>query len=289
MSKLPITVLMITKNESYHIADSIKNLSDFASEILIVDSYSTDNTVDLALSLGAKVIQRKFINFGEQWGFTVNSEEISYPWSMKLDPDERLSVNTKNEIKRVIEEDLYDGFYLRWRLWFMGKDLRIKSKPLLRLWKTGKCNFSNKIVNEQPVVNGKCRNLNGFIDHLDCSNLHQWYSKQNLYSTLEAKSMFLNNKNDFKNHDYRFSFSKRNLLLKIYKFMPFKNFFLFLYLLFIVGAIKSGKIGIIWASLRVEVYKMRNYKYIEMKFNNQPYSPPNEPLGKPNNNAIQTK
>ncbi len=288
MPKLPLTVLMITKNEEFHIADSISHLKDFASEIIIVDSFSIDNTVDIAISLGAKVIQRKFKNFGDQWNFAVNTKEISNPWCMKLDPDERLTKKLKKEIKNSILENNFDGFYIRWDLWFMGKPLKIKSKYFLRIWKTGKCKFSNDLVNEHPKVNGLCSNLKGFINHLDSENLDQWYMKQNIYSTLEAKSLFMS-KIIKSNQSKIFNPKKRNIFNFFYSNLPFKNFLLFNYFLFIVGSYKGGKVGIIWAKLRVEVYKMREYKYLEMKLKGKFYEPTYPNDGPPNKKAIQSK
>jgi len=88
---LPIAVIMISRNESHNIIHIIENLRGFATEIFLVDSYSTDNTVELALNKGVRVFQRPFKDFGDQWNFAVSTLPVTQPWTMKLDPDERIT------------------------------------------------------------------------------------------------------------------------------------------------------------------------------------------------------
>ena len=95
---VPIAVVMISLNEGHNIKDVCENLSGWAQEVFLVDSYSKDNTIEIALSYGINVVQRKFRGFGDQWNFALNELPIESPWVMKLDPDERLSEELKNNI-----------------------------------------------------------------------------------------------------------------------------------------------------------------------------------------------
>ena len=70
---ISISIVMISLNEGHHLEDIVKNLSGWAKEIFLVDSYSKDNTIDKALELGIKVVQRKFQGFGDQWNFAIES------------------------------------------------------------------------------------------------------------------------------------------------------------------------------------------------------------------------
>ena len=82
---------MITLNEGHNMAAVLENLRGWAQEVFIVDSYSKDDTVDIALKHGAHVVQRQFRGFGDQWNFAMSQLPITAPWTMKLDPDERLT------------------------------------------------------------------------------------------------------------------------------------------------------------------------------------------------------
>ena len=92
----PIAVVLITLNEEHNLEGALDNLKGWAQEVFIVDSFSQDKTVDIALDHGVHIIQRKFRGFGDQWNYALNELPITAKWTMKLDPDERLS----NEIKK---------------------------------------------------------------------------------------------------------------------------------------------------------------------------------------------
>ncbi len=97
---LPISAIMISRNEAFNIAAIADNLRGFAAEIFLVDSYSTDDTVNIALAHGIYVVQRPFKDFGDQWNFAVSGLPVTQPWSMKIDPDERLTPSLKAQIAK---------------------------------------------------------------------------------------------------------------------------------------------------------------------------------------------
>src|SRR6202022_3823130 len=87
----PIAVVMIALNEAHNMESVLQNLAGWAQEVFLVDSYSSDGTVDVALKHGVHVVQREFRGFGDQWNFALRELPITAPWTMKFDPDERLS------------------------------------------------------------------------------------------------------------------------------------------------------------------------------------------------------
>lgn len=268
MSKKSLTVIMLTLNEDYHLADAIENVEDIAEQIFIVDSLSSDTTVDIALEKGVHIVQRRFTNFGDQWNFALDNCPFQTEWTLKLDPDERLTEELKNDIRNVIDsKSSLDAYEFKRRLWFMGKPLHVYSN-VLRLWKTGTCRFSEVLVNEHPIIEGKLGFLKGKMEHLDSKNLHHWHEKQNKYTTMEAITLYENrslaaNPNLFGN-----PLERRMFFKKLFFKLPFKYTFFFIYHLFIDGAWKDGIIGWNWSLLRNHVHKMIELKYIEMKTNN---------------------
>jgi len=265
MSKLPVTIIMLTLNEEHHLPEAIKNVKPWAEEIFIVDSCSTDGTVDIALEHEVKIVQRPFTNFGDQWNFALGRLPIKTPWTMKLDPDERVTPELFEEMGRAIQsKDACDGYWIPRRLWFMGKPLHVK-QDVLRLWKTGKCRFSDVIVNEHPLINGKIGKLKSIIEHFDSNNLHHWMDKQNRFTTMEAIMKVDGNRLSTKPKLLGNTLERRMFFKKYFEYIPFKFQLLWIYLMIIEGVWRDGDAGRTWAHLRVEVMRMKEFKYKEMK------------------------
>jgi glycosyltransferase involved in cell wall biosynthesis len=256
---------MLTLNEEYHLPGAIENVKHWAEEVFIVDSCSTDRTVDIALAEGIKIVQRRFTNFGDQWNFAVARLPIKTSWTMKLDPDERVTAELVEEISHVVQsENSCHGYWIPRRLWFMGKPLHVFA-DVLRLWKTGKCRFSDVVVNEHPLIDGKVGRLKGIIEHYDSPDLNHWWGKQNRYTTMEA---IMKVRGDNLATDPKLlgnALERRMFLKKYFHRIPFRFCLLWLYMMFVEGVWRDGEVGRTWAHLRVEVMRMIDLKYKEMK------------------------
>ena len=281
---LPLAVIMISRNESHNIIPVIENLKGFATEIFLVDSYSTDNTVEMALNEGVRVFQRPFKDFGDQWHFAVSALPVTQPWTMKLDPDERITNELKSQISKEIEADDYDAISVPRKLWFMGRELPVR-QLVLRLWRTGICKFTNSKVNEHPVISGKEKQLTGVLEHHDSPNLHHWYEKQNRYSTAEAYIAYTGIGRTTEPAFFGTALERKSWLKAAYGHLPFRHILMNIYCLIFLGAWRGGKAGFIWSRMRAEVYRMRELKRLEMKWQKKSYDvPPNPYLEERNNN-----
>ena len=87
MEKLPIAVILLTLNEEQNLPGALESATSWAREVYVVDSLSSDRTVDIAFDYGVPVVQRPFTDFGDQWNWAVDNLPVSAPWTMKLDPD----------------------------------------------------------------------------------------------------------------------------------------------------------------------------------------------------------
>ena len=264
MQKTPITIIMLTLNEEFHLPGAIENVKDWAEEIFIVDSLSADHTVDIALEHGVKIVQRPFTNFGDQWNFALEKLPINTAWTFKLDPDERLSPELKSEIRGLLEgPHQHVGYEMVRRLWFMGQPLHVLA-PVLRLWRTGKCRFSDVIVNEHPLVDGSVGKLKGIMEHLDSPDLHHWWDKQNRYTTMLAVQKARGDGLSATPNLFGNSLERRMFFIKIFFAIPLRYQLQWFYEVFVRGAWLSGKAGLIWARLRVESRRMRELKFREI-------------------------
>lgn len=264
---LPLTVVMITLNEGHNLTECINQLNGWASEVCILDSYSNDNTEKIAKEFGVRLIKRKFTYFGDQWNYALKVFKIKNKFTMKIDPDERLTQELKYNIEKVITVNSEaKGFILTRVLSFLGRKLPIR-QDILRIWKTGEVKFSNVLVNEHPIINGVTKYISGELLHIDSPNLEHWYDKQNKYTSSEAKSKFLNNNLSFNPRLFGNSNERRMWLKKNFSHIPFRFLLLFYYYYFFKGLFKSGKEGYIWVQLRIQVMRMREFKYYEITKN----------------------
>jgi glycosyltransferase involved in cell wall biosynthesis len=266
-------------NEEHHLPDAIRNVKPWASDIFIVDSCSTDQTVSIALQHNVGIVQRRFTNFGDQWNFALKKLPISTRWTLKLDPDERITPGLIEEMRRVTEApNSPDGYWMPRRLWFMGKPLHVVAN-VLRLWKTGTCRFSDVLVNEHPIIDGTVGCLKGIIEHHDSPDLHKWCEKQNQYTTMEAIMRVRNAVLAVKPRLMGTQLERRMFLKKHFHRIPFRFNLLWLYLMLFMGVWRDGEVGRAWAHMRVEIMRIREFKVKEMNWTGRISVVPQAPHG----------
>ncbi len=259
----PIAVVMISLNEAHNMEAVLQNLAGWAQQVFLVDSCSADDTVSIALRHGVHVVQRPFKGFGDQWNFALNELPIATPWTMKLDPDERLTEELKASIQNMILSGEQDGIIIQRRLWFMGAVLPVQ-QPILRVWRTGSCQFTSVTVNEHPLVNGCLKHAKGILEHHDSPDLDHWLVKQNRYTTAEAISQFEGRALALPPRFFGTTLERRMWLKRYFWKVPGRYLILFMYHLLFVGAWRAGRVGWAWARLRTEVYRIWEYKRLEM-------------------------
>lgn len=260
----PVAVVMIALDESHNMAAVLDNLAGWAAQVFLVDSYSSDDTVGLALGRGVHVVQRAFDGFGPQWNFALETLPITAPWTMKLDPDERLSEELKAEIAARIAGADATGFSLVRRLWFMRKRLPVRQR-IVRLWRTGQCRFSDVQVNEHPIVRGEVCDLGGELEHHDSPDLHHWLDKQNRYTTAEAIASYRADALSDKPRLFGTRLQRTMWLKRNFTRLPLRYVAIFLHNYFVLGAFRAGWVGYAWARLRADVYRVWEYKLREMR------------------------
>lgn len=260
----PVAVVMISLNEGHNMEAVLQNLAGWAQEVFLVDRYSQDDTVDIALRHGVHVVQRRFRDFGDQWNFALEHLPITASWTMKLDPDERLSDELKANLLAAIRRNEGDGFSLVRRLWFMGQPLPVRQTQV-RLWRTGRCRFTDIAVNEHPIVQGSIRHVAGDMEHHDSPDLDHWLEKQNRYTTAEAIIAY--NQSPLADTPLLFGtdLQLRMWLKKNFVRIPGRYTLLFLYYWLWQGTWRAGWVGYAWAWLRSDVLRLRDYKRREIE------------------------
>jgi glycosyltransferase involved in cell wall biosynthesis len=202
-----ISILILTLNEEQHIERCIRSVQVFAKDIFIIDSYSTDKTVEIAKSLGAKVYKNKWpgnhaIQF--QWG--LDNCPIETKWVMKMDADEYVLPELADEIQHKMSDvDInVSGIYIKRRVYFFNKWIKhggYYPTWLLRIWQYDKGHMEQRWMDEHiKLSSGKTIQFENDLVDDNRNNLTWWTQKHNNYATREAVDL-LNHIYNFKSYD----------------------------------------------------------------------------------------
>jgi len=240
-----ITAIIPTFNEQHNIVDVIKSV-DFADEIMIVDSFSTDKTVELATPLVDTILQRKYENSASQKNWSI--PQAKYQWILLLDADERVKKELKKEILSVLESKTnYSAFWIKRENYFMGKKIYFsgwRGDRVIRLFKRDECKYEKKYVHAEIVSKGKIGILKNKLTHNTFKSKDDYLKKLERYAKWQAK-------------DY----DKKTGSITIFHTL-IKPIFRFIKHYFIQLGILDGYVGFIISSYQAKAVKMR-YKYLK--------------------------
>jgi glycosyltransferase involved in cell wall biosynthesis len=190
-AKAPVSVLVLTRNEEANIAACLKSVR-WADEVFVVDSFSTDSTMEIAERLGAKVRTHRFQGYAAQRNWALGHLPFSNDWVLMLDADERVPADLAAEIVRVARDPLEGraGFYLKFRHIFLGRWLKrggLYPTWVLRLFRRQRVRFEERPLNEHAILDGAAGYLQQPFDHQDRKSLADWVARHNRYAGLEAE------------------------------------------------------------------------------------------------------
>lgn len=185
-----ISATIITLNEEENIKTAIKSIKDFVSEVIVVDSGSTDKTIEIAEELGAQIYHRKFDNFSNQKNWAVT--KANGDWILSIDADEQIPQNLADEIKTAVKNTEYAGYLIPRRNFILGGEIKhSRWSPDLHIW-LWKKNSGKWVgdVHEEVIVNGKIGQLKNPKINNQEESVSDFIRKNNLYSSLLAKEEY---------------------------------------------------------------------------------------------------
>ena len=194
-----ISVAIITKNEAPNISRAIKSCIKF-DEVVIIDSESSDHTITIAESMGARCIIQTWLGFGEQKQRAV--EHCSNDWILSLDADEELTPALVERIRSLDLSDDAEAFSIKRVSFFLGKPVRFsgwQNDYVVRLFNRTHAYFSPRLVHEQIMGYKKVTTLTGpAIEHYSYQSVADVEKKVDLYSELGAKELLKTRKTKFR-------------------------------------------------------------------------------------------
>lgn len=269
-------VIILTYNEEVNIAQALDSVVGWAREVHILDSLSTDRTVEIARQCGAHISQNKFVDFAKQRNHALEYLPIRSEWVLFLDADEWLPNALKHEIGALIAANPQEnGFYINRRLIWMGRWIRRGYYPswILRLFRYGKGRCEDRAVNEHLIVDGSTGRLRNDFIHQDRKGVTDWIAKHNGYATREAQELFnTRTARDYREIDARLfgtqAQRKRWLRLRVWNRLPplIRPFFYFFYRYVLAGGFLDGKAAFVYHFLHALWYPLLiDAKYLELR------------------------
>ncbi len=188
---MKLVAIVLTFNESKHIERCLESLRGVADETIVVDSHSTDDTIEIARRLNATVMQHPFINQAKQFNWALAQLDSTSDWVLRLDADEYLTADLVMEIRTKLHElpSHTAGVVCGRRMTFQGRLIRfggIFPIRIVRLFRYGRGHCEDRWMDEHIVVDGQLAGFQGDIIDDNLNSLAWWIDKHNRYSSREA-------------------------------------------------------------------------------------------------------
>lgn len=284
--KIPVSVLIPAKNEESNLPACLESVAR-ADEVFVVDSQSSDRSIEISTNYGANVVQ---FHFNGRWpkkkNWSLDNLPFRNEWVLIVDCDERITPELWDEIATVIRDPDYNGYYLNRRVFFLGQWIRYGGKYPdwnLRLFKHKSGRYENlntedipntgdNEVHEHVILEGKVGYLKNDMLHIDFRDIYHWLERHNRYSNWEARVYY----NILTGNDesgtiganlFGDAVQRKRFLKKIWVKLPFKPLLRFILFYFIRLGFLDGKAGYIYGRLLsqyeyqigVKLYELRQF------------------------------
>lgn len=298
--KIPVSVLIPAKNEEANLPACLESVA-VADEVIVVDSQSSDRSIEISQKSGANVVQ---FYFNGRWPKKKNWSLENLPfrneWILIVDCDERITPELWAEIAAAIENPDYNGYYLNRKVFFLGTWIQHGGRYPdwnLRLFRHQKGRYENlgteeirntgdNEVHEHVILEGKVGYLKNDMLHIDFRDVYHWLERHNRYSNWEAR-VYLNLLTGRGDHGtiganmLGDAVQRKRFLKKVWVHLPFKPFLRFLISYVFQFGFLDGRAGYTYARLLSQYEYQIGVKLYELRrfggqLNNapQPVSPP---------------
>ena len=197
---LPLTAIVAARNEARNLPHCLESLRD-VGEVYVIDSQSTDATVEIARSYGAQVVQFHYQGgWPKKRQWAMETLPLAFDWILLIDADEVLTPELAEEIKQGIVSPDFDGYYISLRMYFLGRLLRHGGAGFwkLSLFRRGKGHYECRLkdqdssmadmeVHEHVVVEGRTARLKNPLAHRNVESLSRYIQKHDEYSNWDAR------------------------------------------------------------------------------------------------------
>jgi len=281
VSKIPVSVLVPTKNEERNIERCLRSVS-WATQVLVVDSYSNDRTAEIAHGMGADIISFRWDGHGpRKKNWALDNISWANEWVLVVDADEEVSDPLQQEIAAAVADNArFAAYSIPYQYYFLGR--LIKHGPPLRkliLFRHRLARFEQTSVpevtgydielHEHPLVRGKTGSLRSHMIHHDFDDLHHYFDRHNIYSDWEALLRTRHRNRDrsgeIKGRAFGSAVERRRFAKRIFLSLPGKPIIYFLYSYIFRAGFLDGREGFAfhilkafyWYQIAIKEYEIR--------------------------------
>ncbi len=248
------TAIILTKNEEVNICECINSIKDFVKRIVIVDSGSTDKTVELAKSLGVEVYQNKFVYYAQQFNWGIENTGINTEWILRIDADERFTEPLWAEIEHNLHLNAgsdVNGYTIEAWYFFLGTKMKFGSmKRKMMMFKAGIGRIEDRKRDAHSIISsGTSVEIKEKFLHHDFKDLNDFVARYNWYATREAQDYleYKTGKRDECVADKEIQKTRSKKFNTYYRFPKFLRAFLWFFVNYIFrGGFLNGMSGFIY-------------------------------------------
>jgi len=269
--QVPVTAMIFTLEEELHLPSCLESLR-WCDDVVIIDSFSSDRTLEIARAAGARIFQNRFTGFGDQRNWALKNAAPRHAWVLILDADERVPPEMVGELGRTLPEvaEGVAAFRMARRFHFWGRWLRHSSlypSYVVRLVRHGRVVYVNRGHAETQQVDGEIRSLATDLIDENLKGLGEWFSRQNRYSSQEAA-------HELREERVPFSVAhiaspdplvRRAALKRIAVVLPGRPVWYFLYSYVLRGGFLDGVPGFVFCLLKAVYQAMIVMKKYELR------------------------
>jgi glycosyltransferase involved in cell wall biosynthesis len=266
-----VSILVLTLNEELNLPGCLKSVA-WSDDIVVLDSYSSDRTLEIAAEFGARVFQRTFDDCSSHQNWAVENIPFRNEWVYYTDADERVTEDLKQELLAIANDPScqYVAYRVRFKNFFMGRwNKRTSLYPtwVLRFFKPGSVRWE-RLTNPVAIVDGDVGCLSAHFEHYSFNKgMADWFRKHNAYSSDEAQELL---KSRIRGVDWPSLWSgnaavRRKALKELAFHLPFRPLLVFTYLYFFRMGFLEGIPGLHYCCLRSIYEYMIDIKVAELK------------------------
>jgi len=257
-----VTAIVLTKNEEKNLPDCIRSVKGFARRIVVVDSGSTDKTLEIARAMGADVFYHPFSCYAHQFNWALDNADIETEWVLRLDADERMTPAVLNETAPILampRESGVNGITMEAVFYMLGRAIRHggAKKRKLMLFRFGIGRVEERFMDEHTLLSsGKSVSIRAKFEHYDFKNIDHFVKKLNWYATREVMDALGADEQPESLLDAHIKRTRKLKSGAYYKLPPFfRAFCLFVFRYIFQLGFLDGRAGLIYHFLYSYMYR----------------------------------
>jgi glycosyltransferase involved in cell wall biosynthesis len=268
---ISVSAMVFTLDEEMHLPSCLESLR-WCDDVVVVDSFSSDRTVEIALASGARVLQNRFTGFGDQRNWALANAMPKHPWVLILDADERVPPAMADELRATIGSVPHRvaAFRTARRFRFWGQWLRHSSlypTYVVRLVRCGRVRYVNRGHAETQEIDGDTGTLASDLIDENLKGLGEWFERQNRYSGRDAEYELEMEKNPWRAVDLASAdpLARRAALKRLAARIPGRPIWFFFYSYVLRGGFLDGRNGLVFCVLKSFYQVMVSMKKCEVR------------------------